>query len=352
MEQELKQRLIGVTILVALVVIFVPMLFDERQDRSGSAEGIPPIPSSVVETQLELPKSAEDVAPKEEKPAAESGFHYVPLNDPPAAKPGQGGDAAEALESGEGEEDFAPASTKQPEKSAEKSGLIEEPRKTEAAPAVAGKPGKPASADRKPKPVAGEAPARKAEPADAAKKPKPAKPPEPASAPVRSTEAEPRAGGAVAEIKPKPKPAVAPPAPGPAPVRPPAPAPAAHPLPAAADAAAATPAKPAAPKPVTAKQAAPTAPVKPEPAKPEAESPGADVWVIQAGSFSSEEKARALAEKLRQSRFPAFIEAATSDHGPTFRVQIGPELDRSRAEQMQKQMESSVGIRGIIVPHP
>ena len=98
MEQQLKQRLIGVTIVVALVVIFVPMLFDQSDDKGKfSAIGIPAIPDDVMEKTIELPKTAEDLAPKEsegegggesEGKPAESGYRIVPLNnEPPPAKP-------------------------------------------------------------------------------------------------------------------------------------------------------------------------------------------------------------------------------------------------------------------------
>ncbi|MGY6553841.1 MAG: SPOR domain-containing protein [Wenzhouxiangella sp.] len=47
MDKVLKQRLIGATILIALAVIFIPMLFDERPDREGvrdTAIELPPAP--------------------------------------------------------------------------------------------------------------------------------------------------------------------------------------------------------------------------------------------------------------------------------------------------------------------
>ena len=63
MEQQLKQRLIGLTIAVALVVIFVPMLFEKSDDKGKfSTAGIPAIPEDVLEKPLELPKTAEDLA--------------------------------------------------------------------------------------------------------------------------------------------------------------------------------------------------------------------------------------------------------------------------------------------------
>jgi DedD protein len=71
-------------------------------------------------------------------------------------------------------------------------------------------------------------------------------------------------------------------------------------------------------------------------------------WVIQAGNFTSEAGAKALAEKLRKNKFTAFVETIPGQQGATYRVQVGPELEKDRAEQTQKRLESSVGIRGIL----
>jgi cell division septation protein DedD len=94
MDQQLKQRLIGVTIIVALVVIFVPMLFEKSDDKGRfSSTGIPSIPDDVMEKSIELPKTAEDIAPnEEEKKPVESGYRIVPLNEdlPPKPKPVDG----------------------------------------------------------------------------------------------------------------------------------------------------------------------------------------------------------------------------------------------------------------------
>jgi len=329
MEQELKQRMIGVTIIVALAVIFVPMLFDKRDDKARAVKGVPSIPDNVMETQLELPKTADDLAPKDEKPVDQSGYKIIPLTETPAekgdAKPAQAEQkraplsATEELSAPTGEEEFGVA---------EEEKDVEKPRK-EGPPKV--QPAPPAS-----KPIKSTVVEK---PVEAVKKPKvseiPAKKAEAVTTPATKVEAVPQ------PVK-KPKPAEIPAVQS----KPESPA---------------TVARPVAPKSGVAATAAPKpAPAEPPakqptqaPARPVAESAAAnDVWVIQTGSFTSEAKARALADKLRQSRFPAFVESANSEHGPTYRVQVGPELDRARAEQVQKQIESSAGIKGIIVPHP
>jgi DedD protein len=109
MDQHLKQRLIGVTIVVALVIIFVPMLFEKSDDKGRfSSTGIPSIPDDVMEKSIELPKTAEDIAPnEEEKKPVESGYRIVPLNEelPPKPKPVDGSGAKANPEKEAGEED-------------------------------------------------------------------------------------------------------------------------------------------------------------------------------------------------------------------------------------------------------
>lgn len=81
MDKVLKQRLIGATILIALAVIFVPMLFDDSPDRDpgrDSALELPPPPAGrpdvrrlplnpeqARETPPSVPESAPDPAPRE-----------------------------------------------------------------------------------------------------------------------------------------------------------------------------------------------------------------------------------------------------------------------------------------------
>ena len=91
MDQQLKQRLIGVTIVVALVVIFVPMLFERSDDKGKfNSTGVPPLPDDVMEQAIELPKTADEIGPKKEeeqqKPVDE-GFKLVPMNEEPPPKP-------------------------------------------------------------------------------------------------------------------------------------------------------------------------------------------------------------------------------------------------------------------------
>jgi DedD protein len=306
MDQQLKQRLIGVTIIVSLVVIFVPMLFDKADQQPGTAsDGVPPVPEAFQEQAIELPRSAEDVAPKDTGSVSESGYKIIPLTEEAPQKPAEAAQAkaipaeAEPVEAPMEEEQFEPAPEK-PLRPAEK--LREEPFKSLAEPVQ--KPGKAEPAEKKAK----EAKKAKVQVQTAPVKPK-------AVAPAKKAEATARAEPSSAKSERT--------------------------------------------KPESAEVAARTlAPQKPAPESSIAQPPsrtepagGLDAWVVQTGSFTTESKARALAEKLRQAKFTAFVEAVPGKTGSLYRVQVGPALERARAEQMQKQIETNLGIRGIIIPH-
>lgn len=154
----------------------------------------------------------------------------------------------------------------------------------------------------------------------------------------------------------------------PAPVATPTPAPAAKPgsSVAAASAPAAPkteslppePAKPvaAAPKPAPAKPEV----TKPEPAKPVAAAPTVPAapaasgvgFAVQLGAFGRAEDANALRDRVRAAGFSAFVEQVRTDKGALNRVRVGPVANRGDAEQLRAQVAAKVGISGMVRPHP
>lgn len=69
-------------------------------------------------------------------------------------------------------------------------------------------------------------------------------------------------------------------------------------------------------------------------------------WVIQVGSFSSEEHAAKLRDDLRAKNFTVYTEFFKGMH----RVRIGPELDKKRAEKMLQSLIKKTQIKGILMP--
>lgn len=320
MDEQLKRRLVGAAITVALLVIFVPMLFESKSvPPAGNGGEVPALPEAIEERTIELPKSAADVVEEKQgdkpKTGPQSGYRIVPLEDappkpakvepPPAAAPEENPAGAEA-------ELEAPADEEGTEDIGE-GAVSENPETPPKQPAAGVRPlAKPAA----PSPAPAAPVIRSAAPA-AQPKPKPApvasKPSEP---PVRKTTASKPQVPAVAKS---------------VPVKPEAAAP-----------------KSAGPKPQAAKSAVePAAPGGPKPAPP----PAPKAWTVQAGSFAVESNARALADKLRQQNLAAVVHPSRGATTTIYRVTVGPETSRSRAELIQKQIETSVGIRGIILPH-
>jgi DedD protein len=105
---------------------------------------------------------------------------------------------------------------------------------------------------------------------------------------------------------------------------------------------------PTKPKPLSKQESAPTA--KPAPAKPATDT-APDAWVVQVGSFSQSSNALALRDKLRAKGFTAFVEKLKSDSGTVYRVRIGPELKREKAEELRKRLKSKLRMKGIVMGH-
>jgi DedD protein len=90
-------------------------------------------------------------------------------------------------------------------------------------------------------------------------------------------------------------------------------------------------------------------------AKPAADAPdkvGLTAWVVQLGSFSSEENARALNERLRKRGYSAFVEPLKQDGEQVYRVRVGPELLRSEAQALRDRIRAETQLEGIVVSYP
>lgn len=72
-------------------------------------------------------------------------------------------------------------------------------------------------------------------------------------------------------------------------------------------------------------------------------------WFVQVGNFGQEKNALSLQKKIRRQGFPVTISTVSSDTGVVYKVRIGPELDRKRAEVMKKQIYKINNIKGMII---
>ncbi|WP_372012348.1 SPOR domain-containing protein [Pseudoxanthomonas sp. 10H] len=122
--------------------------------------------------------------------------------------------------------------------------------------------------------------------------------------------------------------------------------PATPPQPRPAASAAATQPAPATPKPAAA--APSTAAATSTPAAPAAASVG---FAVQMGAFASAAEAGALRDRLRAAGFSAVVQPVRTDKGTLNRVRVGPVSTRAEAEQLKSRLAGGFGA-GMVVPHP
>lgn len=95
----------------------------------------------------------------------------------------------------------------------------------------------------------------------------------------------------------------------------------------------------------------PAAPKPPATTSPPAAAAGTG-FAVQLGSFSSEGSANALRDRARSQGLSAFVEAVQTDKGRVHRVQVGPVTDRAAAEQLKVQAKARLQIDGLVHSHP
>lgn len=86
----------------------------------------------------------------------------------------------------------------------------------------------------------------------------------------------------------------------------------------------------------------------PAPARPAATAG----FAVQLGALRSEADANALRDRARGAGFVAFVERVNADAGALWRVRVGPELDRASAERRRTELKSRLNIDGLVVSHP
>ena len=75
-------------------------------------------------------------------------------------------------------------------------------------------------------------------------------------------------------------------------------------------------------------------------------------FAVQLGAFSQADDAAAMRDKLRAGGFSAFVEQVATDKGTLNRVRVGPVASRADADRLKAQVAAKVGIEGMVRPHP
>ncbi len=94
---------------------------------------------------------------------------------------------------------------------------------------------------------------------------------------------------------------------------------------------------------------------QPTPAPPAAPAPAAAAgtgFVVQLGAFRNAADANAMRDRLRGLGFSAFTDTVQSDRGQLTRVKAGPVIDRAEADRLRSQIQARAGIDGIVRSHP
>lgn len=323
MEPALKQRLVGAGVLVALAVIFLPMLVQGPAPDSGAADvplSMPATPDTGMETR-ELPLAGPADAPS-------GGATGMPVDD--AANPADSQDFPATTAGGDYAVHFGSYASADAAQS-----VVDALAKSHLAAysEAVQLNGKPAWRVRI-GPFATQADAEAAR--------------------LRATQVRQDVNARVVVLD--------------AETAAPTPAPAATASVAGASKPVATPLPPE-PKPAAAKPASttPLATTKTEPAKPQPAAPvpaptapkpapapaAANVgFAVQLAAFTNPADATALRDRARAAGFSAFTESVKTDKGTLTRVRIGPVADRAEADQLKAQVQAKLGVAGIVRPHP
>lgn len=341
MEPALKQRLIGAAVLVALAVIFLPMLIKGPAPESGASDvplTLPNTPQGQFETR-ELPLVGPGDAPKGGVVGMDpSDGERLPTVDTAATKPAASTDAMQpaAVAGGDYAVSFGSYATEADAQRVVKAlQTAQLPGYQETTP----------SGGRTLHRVRIGPYASQAE-AEAARL-ESAKVRSDVAAKVVTLDAETNAAAPALASTPEPASVSAP-----VPLNPAATAtspskPVALPAEPAKPATASTTAKP---KPATPPVAAAAKP-EPAPAKPKPAASGVG-FAVQLGAFGNATDATKLRDRARASGFSAFVEQVRTDKGLLNRVRIGPVVSRAEADQLKAQIAAKLGIDGIVRPHP
>ena len=90
-----------------------------------------------------------------------------------------------------------------------------------------------------------------------------------------------------------------------------------------------------------------------EPAQSQPRSGNLSGWAVQVGVFSKSEGADELATRLRTAGFAAFVEPVKLAGGQTsHRVRVGPEVKRENAAKIQADIKSRFKLDALVVAHP
>lgn len=88
-----------------------------------------------------------------------------------------------------------------------------------------------------------------------------------------------------------------------------------------------------------------------KPAQTAATTPELRTWVVQVGSYAQPDNADSVAARLRAAGFDTVVDKVELDGKRLYRVQVGPEIDQGRAEQLRTRIREKLQLDGTVRLH-
>jgi DedD protein len=86
--------------------------------------------------------------------------------------------------------------------------------------------------------------------------------------------------------------------------------------------------------------------------KPVTTRTGLSSWMIQVGSFSSQDNANKIVSQLREAGYDTHLETAQVKSRKVFRVRVGPEIDRNNADRIAKEVSKKFFVKAKVLRYP
>ena len=75
-------------------------------------------------------------------------------------------------------------------------------------------------------------------------------------------------------------------------------------------------------------------------------------WAVQLGAFTTAEDANKLLGRLRTAGFAGFVDKFNAEEKTLWRVRVGPEVDRANVEKLRDRIKDKLKLDGMIVSQP
>lgn len=75
----------------------------------------------------------------------------------------------------------------------------------------------------------------------------------------------------------------------------------------------------------------------------------AGAWAVQLGAFKTVDEANKVRDRLKNAGFVAYVDKAEAENGTLWRVRAGPEADRGNADKLRGRIKDKLKLDGMVV---